>query len=229
MTTVDRCRQSRARFAFIALASAALLTASGAVAPAVAIPANAATSPAAMSTLQPPHRDHRIVHHDPRRDVLLFNVTSEASRPAPRDRGTDITRTLVDHQSDRVVVQSRVRQLSRSSYRLMVAEILASDGRRYELMVDYSTTPIGRRISLERFGSGADVSCPGATWSISRQDDQIDATLPNSCLGDPGWIRAGVALVTAPHSLKTSRADDSRTRGHVADRHLKLGPRQPRA
>ena len=108
----------------------------------------------------------------------------------------------------------------------MIAEILASGGHRYDLQVDYSTTPIGPRLNLERFTSGKDVKCPGATWSIHRSANRITASIPTPCLGDPRWVRVGVGLVAAPHDLKTSRADDSRTRGRVGDQHLQLGPRQ---
>ena len=221
MTTNCRSSQSRARLALTALASSALLAAAGALAPALVTPANAAASP------QP--GEHRVVHRDPRHDVLRFDIKTEASRPAPRDRGSDIVRTVVDHQAEQVVLQARVRQLSRSGYRLMIAEILASDGRRYQLTVDYAAKPIGARVSLARFASSAEVSCPGATWSIDRSADRIDASVPTSCLGDPKWIRVGIAVIAAPHDLKTSLGDDSRTQGRVADEHLRLGPRQPRA
>ena len=198
--------------------SAVLLAATAVLTPTLTSPANARVP-----------GDHRVVHHDARRDVLLFDIESEKSKPVPRDRTSDIVTTVVDHRTDRLDVQARVRQLSRSGYRLMIAEILASDGRRYELTVDYSTTPIDARVSLRRFASSRDVACPGATWSVDRSTDRIDASVPSSCLGDPGWVRVGLAVVAAPHDLKTSRADDSRDRGHVGDRHLVLGPRQPRA
>lgn len=196
----------------------AVLLAGAVLTPALVSPANA----------EPP-RGHRVVHHDARRDVVLFDVRSEKSKPAPHDRTTDIVTTVVDHRADRITLQSRMRQLSRSGYRLMIAEILASDGRRYELVVDYSATPIDSRVSLTQFASGAEVTCPGATWSVDRSARRIDAAIPRSCLGDPGWVRVGLAVVAAPHDLKTSRADDSRARGHIGDRHLVLGPRQPSA
>ena len=227
-TTLGRS-PSRARLASTAVAGAALLAASGVLTPALASSSTAAAASVTTSShqrLQP--AAHRIVHRDPRRDVLRFDVDAETSKPAPRNRATDIIRTVVDHRAHQVVVQARARQLSRSHYRLMVAQVLTSDGRRYELLVDYSTTPIGSRLSLERTGRGADVRCPGATWSLNRSDNRVRAAIPNRCLGRPGWVRVGVALVAAPLSLRTSLADDSRTRGHVRDR-LTLGPRQPRA
>jgi hypothetical protein len=224
MTTTRRSSQSRARFVLTALASFAVLAASALVTSATA------ASPVRLSSHQRPDRaDHRVVHHDARRDVLLFNVKSETSRPVPGDRATDITRTVVDHRANRTALHVRARQLSRSGYRLLVAEILTSDGRRYELVVDYSTQPIGSRVSLERSGTGAEVTCPGASWSIDRSAARIGASLPNSCVHHPAWVRVGLGLVAAPHGLKTSRADDSRARAHVGDRHLTLGPRQHRA
>jgi hypothetical protein len=217
MTTTHRSNHSRARFVLSALTSSALLAAGGTLAPALVTSASAT------------EQTHRIVHRDARRDVLLFDSKSETSTPAPRDRATDIVTTVVDHRARRIVLESRARQVRRSGYRLMVAEILASDGKRYELVVDYSRKPIDSRISLERSHSAAEVECPGATWSIDPSVERVEAAVPNSCLGDPGWVRVGLALVAAPHNLKTSLADDSRTRGHVGDRHLELGPRQHRA
>lgn len=229
MTLTPRYRPAHARVAFTALASSALL-AGVVVAPALTMSANAAVPPSVNSSHQRQLRaDHRIVHRDARRDVLHFNIKSDTRKPAPRDRTTDITSTVVDHRAQQTVVQARARHLSRSDYRLMMAEILGADGRRYELVVDYSTKPIGSRISLTRFSSGKTVECRGASWSIKRSADRVGAVIPNSCLGDPAWVRVGVALVGAPRDLKTSWADDSRSRGRVNDDHLKLGPRQPRA
>lgn len=170
--------------------------------------------------------DHRVVHDDARHDVLHFDVRTDSSRPAPRDRATDITRTVVDHRADRLAVQVRARRLSRSDHRLMLGEILTSGGQRFTLVVDYSTRPIDARVSLQRFSSGRELRCPGATWSASRRTDEVAASVPRSCLGDPGWVRVGLALSAAPRDLRTSWADDSRADGRVGDRHLRLGPRQ---
>ena len=229
MTTLSRHCSARARLASTALVGAALLAASGAVAPALVSSSTAAAAAVTSSSHQRLQQGaHRVVHHDPRRDVRRFDIRADTSRPAPRNRATDVVRTVVDHRAHQVVVQTRARQLSRSGYRLMVAQVRTSDGRRYELLVDYSTTPIGPRLSLEQTGSGRTVWCPAATWSLDRSDHRIRAAVPTRCLGRPGWVRVGVALVAAPRSLRTSLADDSRTRGHVGDR-LTLGPRQPRA
>lgn len=229
MTTTPNDSQSRPRLALSVLATSALLVAGLAAAPALMTSANAAASPTATSSPQRAAADgHRVVHRDARRDVLRFEFPSETSRPAPRDRGTDIVRTVVDHRPQRLVVQSRVRELSRSGYRLMVAEILTPQGKPFELVVDFSTKPIDARISLRRSGSGQDVKCPGATWSLDRSVNRVDASIPSSCLGDPGWVRVGLGVVTSPRTLERSWADDSRTRAQVGE-HLRLGPRQPRA
>lgn len=228
MTTTRESSDSSPRFLSAALAGAGLLLTT-ALGPALVPPASA-TTPSTMSTyLHHARPDHRVVHHDARHDVVDFDVASDTSRPAPRNRTTDITTTVVDHQAGRLVVQTRAERLSRSDYRLMIAEILASDGSRFTLVVDYSTTPIDARMRLERFASAREVRCPGASWSISRPAHRVAASIPNSCLGDPGWVRVGIALVAAPHNLKSSWADDSRARGRVGDRHLVLGPRQHRA
>lgn len=228
MTHTCRPSRSRTRFVITTLTSCTLLAA-GAIA--TATPVTSAEAPASpMSNQQRTERPgHRIVHHDARRDVLLFNEEDRTSTPAPRDRATDIVTTVVDHRLHRIVLRSSVRELSRSGYRLMIAEILTRGGRRYQLVVDYSRSPIDSHLILERFGSGAAVRCPGASWSIDRSANRIGAAVPSSCIGGPAWVRVGVALVAAPHGLGTSRADDSRSRGRVGDRHLELGPRQPAA
>lgn len=228
MTTTPSDTQSRARLALSVLASSALLAAGAAAAPALMTSANAA-SPATTSHQRAVVDGHRVVHLDARRDVLLFDYESETSKPAPRNRATDIVKTVVDHRPGRLVVQTRVRELSRSDYHLMIAEILTPAGKRFELLVDFSTKPIGPRISLTPFNSVRDVRCPDATWSVNPSVDRIEASVPNSCLGDPGWVRVGLGVVASPRDLKTSWADDSRTTGRIAEEHLKLGPRQPRA
>jgi len=218
MTRTPRALPSRARLALSVAASSVLLAAGAAAAPAVMTSANAVADDG-----------HRVVHQDARRDVLRYSYETDSSRPAPRDRATDIVRTVVDHRPDRLVVQARVRELSRSGYRLFIAEILTSEGKRFELTVDFSTKPIAARVTLTRFSSSADVECPGATWALTRSVNRVQASVPRSCLGDPGWVRVGLGVVASPRNLKSSWADDSRTKGKIGERHLVLGPRQPHA
>ena len=73
------------------------------------------------------------------------------------------------------------------------------------------------------------MSCPEATWTVDRSANRVEGTVPTSCLGDPEWVRVGVGVVSAPLSLTTSSADDSRTKGRIGDDHLELGPVQPHA
>ncbi|WP_193609992.1 hypothetical protein [Nocardioides lijunqiniae] len=229
MTTTSRPRRPRTPLAFAVLAGSAVL-AVAALTPSViasaASPTASSAEPAARAAAQ---GEHRVVHRDARRDAIRFDTETEKKRPAPRDRTADVTRTVVDHQADQLVVQTRVRQLGRSGYRLMIGEILTSDGRRLDLTVDYSKRPIGEAFSLTRSASGADVACPAATWSATRSTKQVTATIPRSCLGDPAWVRVGLGMVAAPRNLRTSVGDDSRLSGRIGDEHIKLGPRQPHA
>lgn len=230
MTTADRTSRSRTRSALGVVASFAVLATTAALTPPLMTSANAAAHPSTRTdqTRSEP-LPHRVVHRDARRDVFVFDLENDTGKPAPRNRTTDIRSTVVDHRAGQLLVRTRVRNLSRSGYRLMVGEILASGGRRYELLVDYSVRPIGQRISLTRSGSAADVSCPGASWSISWAAERVEATIPTSCLKNPEWVRVGVGLVASPRNLTRSWADDSRTRARIGDDHLVLGPRQPRA
>lgn len=218
MTRPTECSQSTIRLLSPAVAACASFVALG------ALPAGA-VSPTSE------HRasdDHRVVHLDARRDVIRLDLETDAQAPAPLERPTDVTRTVVDHQADRVVLRVRVRDLSRTGYRLVVAEIVTSDGRRYEVDVDYSTKPIGPRISIIRF-AGHDVDCAGATWDIDRAADQVSAYVPTPCLNDPAWIRVGLGVVGATRDLTKSWADDSRVVGRVGEDQPRLGPRQHHA
>ncbi|WP_193614487.1 hypothetical protein [Nocardioides lijunqiniae] len=228
MTTTSRPRRPRTPLAFVALAGSAVL-AVAALTPSVIANAASPTASSAELPARAAQGEHRVVHRDARRDTIRFDTETEKKKPAPRDRTADITRTVVDHQADQLVVQTRVRQLGRSGYRLMIGEILTSDGRRLDLMVDYSKRPIGEALSLTRSASGAEVACPAATWSARRSTKQVTATIPRSCLGDPAWVRVGLGMVAAPRNLRTSLGDDSRLSGRIGDEHIKLGPRQPHA
>ncbi len=226
MTTAPSRTCTRALIAALAGATA---LAAAAFTPILEASATAETPALTTASVQRHHHEsHRVVHHDARGDVVLFNEKTEKRAPAPDDRATDITTTLVDHRAHRLVVHTRVRHLSRAGYRFLISEIRTSDGRHYELDLDYSAHPIGARVSLVR-SPGTDVRCPGASWAINRSANRVDASIPSSCLGDPRWVRVGVAMVGAPLDLETSWGDDSRAEGRIGDRHLKLGPRQPRA
>jgi hypothetical protein len=228
MTITRESTDSTTAFPIRALTATALVVAT-AVGPTLVPPASATASSTASSDLRHARPNHRIVHHDARHDVLHFDFESDTARPAPRDRATDITTTVVDHRDGQLVVKAGARRLSRAGYRWMVAEILTSDRKRFTLAVDYSSAPIGPRVSLERFATAREVRCPGASWSINRTARRIAASIPTSCLGTPAWVRVGVGLTAAPHNLETAWADDSRVRGRIGDRHLELGPRQHRA
>ncbi|WP_134738067.1 hypothetical protein [Nocardioides sp. 503] len=228
MTTTSRPRRPRTPLAFAALAGSAVL-AVAALTPAVIASAAPGAAPAASSPAQAAQGEHRVVHRDARRDAIRFDTESEKKQPAPRNRTSDITRTVVDHQAEQLVVKTRVRELGRSGYRLMIGEIQTPDGRRFDLMVDYSKRPIGEAFSLTPSGSGDEAECVGATWSAKRSTKQVTATIPRSCLGDPAWVKVGLGMVAAPRNLRTSMGDDSRLSGRIGDKHLKLGPRQPHA
>lgn len=209
------------------VAAVATSLAAIALVPALGSPTNAPTDlSTTSSTQQHAQGDHRIVHHDSRHDVVEMDYPSETTKPAPHERASDITTTVVDHRHRRLVIHTELAGLRRSGYRMMVAEILTPHGRRFTLIVDYSAVPIDSRLRLERFASGRKVSCAGASWSLDGPAHRVDASLPASCLGDPSWVRVGVAVSAATHDLDTSWADDSRARGRIGDRHLRLGPRQ---
>ena len=139
MTTTHSRSHSYTRSVIAAMVGATALAATAAFTPILEASATAESG-----------EGHRVVHHDARRDVLLFDAKSETRAPAPHNRATDITTTLVDHRASRLVVHARVRHLSRSGYRFLISEIRTSDGRHYELDVDYSAHPIGTRVSLVR-------------------------------------------------------------------------------
>lgn len=216
MNTKTASRSRLAKTSTVAATGALLLAST--LGAAVTAPADAAPAPV----------PHRVVHLDHSHDVVRFDFDTGHQTPEPRERATDITRTVVDYRAHRLSVAVNARALKRSGVRMMVAEIHNSDGRRYDLVVEYATKPIYKRVSLNR-GNGHEVRCPGATWSLDRSSNRIAASVPVSCIGKAPWVRVGVGLVSAPSDLKTTRIDDSRIRGIRNDENLTLGPRQPRA
>lgn len=226
MSPIDVSTMSRPRLVHVALACAALVVAG--TSPASAVTGPSATVASTSSSSEVPD-DHRVVHLDARADVRRLDLETDKSSPDPGNRASDITKTVVDHQADQVFLQTRVRELKRSGYRLMIATLVVSDGRRFEFDVDYSLDPIGPRISLMKSKTGSEVECPDASWSIDRSRDRVTGTVPTSCLGDPAWIRVGIGIVGGSKDLRAGWADDSRTAGRLPELHPTLGPRQHRA
>lgn len=133
-------------------------------------------------------------HTDADHDVWLWG--RGAPEAAPGNATADVTRVVVRHRSDAVVLRSTVRRLSRSGWGLSWTIAAEGSAKRYTvLLLRYDGERSFRLVrGLDERGESTPVRCGGLDWSADRDAGRVSVTVPRGCLGDPAWVRAGVLV-----------------------------------
>ena len=154
--------------------------------------------PAALLLPAAAHAE-RLVVRDPGHDVVRLDLeASEAAGtevvvPAPGEASTDLTRLVVDHRADVLLLRAEVRDL-RSSFANMVDIRLRSQQRLWGVQVFRS----GRETytQLTRGHRETERDCGGLITTVDTETDAVVVSVPTACIEDPRWVRVGVALVS---------------------------------
>lgn len=162
---------------------------------------------AAVAVTSAPASAARYNHLDAIGDVIQ-NVES-AHVPAPQNTAVDITRVLVRHSANRVIIRTHLRDLNESSG--MAFYLIEADDRTYSALhllgddtpaVGLASRESSRAVvppaepRMQLFGGSlsAPMECAGA-WEYAKRDrDVARISIPRSCLGDPATVRVGVGV-----------------------------------
>ncbi|HYU83746.1 MAG TPA: hypothetical protein VEK80_02985 [Kribbellaceae bacterium] len=146
----------------------------------------------ALATAAPASAD-TVRHRDAAHDVVKFDGDRETTVPAVTEG--DVRRVTVAHTSGRLVVKLKYAELSRTNRWVAVAVVRTSAGKEFEVAL-VATSRIGwkGKLTVSRAG-GSVVACPGADRRVDYAVNTVRFSVPRGCLGDPRWVKVGVAHV----------------------------------
>lgn len=181
------------------------------------------------------HAD-RSVTADAPSDALLVSFdespgsTGFSTAPAPDQSSVDITRTVVQHRTDRLRVTVRFRdlELTRRAFHFTSLRVLTPEAG-YDLDVENLT---GRDGSAELRRGSRTVECRGLRSSMDEDTDRVVVSVPTACLSAPRWVRIGVAAIEVDADLTPQPsgemqvfADDGHRPGRISENSIAKGPK----
>ncbi len=176
--------------------AAVALTALGAAAPWVPVPAFATTP-------------------DPAGDVVLRGVVDDSQTAQPDWDNGDVIGTTPSNIGHEVVVKVDFADL-RTDVDSITHELRVKTRRHeYELFAFASEEKWKGQFVLLRDGDR--VRCHDLGHRVSYRDNEVDVIIPRSCLGRPGWVRVGWRTETWIDAAEETRADDALRDGAVGD------------
>lgn len=146
---------------------------------------------------------------DARRDVaaVKFTKTDEQLVRAPRNRTADITRLTVSHQAQTLTMRIRVRNMTETEARTIIAFLRTPRGLR-AIIVETSTSSfvLKSSIAAKRLGN-----CPRLRKDFNYGANVINIVVPRRCLGNPQWVRVGLQMSTVENNYRRIAFDDALT------------------
>lgn len=163
-----------------------------------------------MVAIGPPASADTWSRGDARRDVaqVKFTKTDFGLQRAPRNRTTDLTRLTVSHQAQTISMRIRVRNLTETEGRSIIAILRTPQGLR-AVMVETSTSSFVFKqpaIAAKRLGN-----CPRLRKEFNYAANVIRIVVPRRCLGNPQWVRVGLQMSTIDNNFRTLAIDDALT------------------
>lgn len=137
----------------------------------------------------------------------------------------DITRVNIRHQSRRVLIRIKQRELSRHGLRGHFIRIVTNEGREnfvQAVSLDGSTMP--DFVVLTRRDGETPIKCSGLWVGYDVATEMVTVIVPRSCLSRPRWVRVGVGAFSGNDDFTTFGADDFLKNGGVGDT-VALSPR----
>ena len=138
---------------------------------------------------------------DQRGDVakIIEGKGNVSLKSAPRNRTTDITRLTVRHNADTVAFDVRVRDLTETITRSVVALIKTPEGLRVVFVESMSFSGVFKQSALagKRLGT-----CPRLRKELDYAANVVRIVVPRRCLGNPDWVRVGLQMSTSSQSFR---------------------------
>ena len=130
---------------------------------------------------------------------------------------TDITKTVVKHSTNKIIITTTFYDLKAKDARYGVVDRLRFDhGPKVVADVDTNGKWKGQAY-LFTDHSGEQIKCAGLTHAIDYTADTVQVSIPRSCVGKPAWAEVAefsVSNVTDDAGTTHSYIDDAATAGH---------------
>ena len=137
-------------------------------------------------------------HADPAKDVQSVDVHGNVTNQ-PRNKTADVTHVTINHTTTKLKTTVKLRALAKSW--IVVAELKTRD-KTYDVFGTRSSS--GTSFALEK-PDGTPLTCDGLTGRQDRTKHTISFTVPSSCVGTPGWVKAGVGVAVGVLDLLRRR------------------------
>ena len=191
-----------------------------------AVAAVAAATLTVLAFSGAPANAERQRHHDQTRDVIeLFAGESPVTgdlRLAPGNRTTDVTRVVMRHTPNRVIVRTHFRDLNaRTGFEIYQIQTDRGFAQGMQLLGDNVGGPLVARAAglpraaaqsshrFELYTDQGPVECEGLTYWAHRKADRARMSIPRECLGNPRWVRMGAAAISFDMDAERVLADDA--------------------
>jgi hypothetical protein len=168
------------------------------------------------------HAD-RHTHPDPAGDVVSTAGEAGTTTPQPTRTNGDIVSSTVIHKGRRVVLQLQYVDLAPSPETHAHAFVLRTPSMRREIDLVATDSVWGGRVFMIKPG-GTKVRCH-VRKKLDYEANTATVAVPRSCLGNPRWVRVGMANVTFTgfDAADTQYIDDAQATG-IGTRPV-LGPK----
>ncbi len=136
-------------------------------------------------------------HSDARKDVTRVDTNNgDSYHKAPRNTTSDVTRIVVRHSKDRVILRMHLRDITAASGEARY-RVRTSNGGPYAIYQLMGDDQPAVRMAAPYFidGPGGEVDCPDANSTVNRRKDFVRLSVPRGCLGNPAWVRVGGAKI----------------------------------
>lgn len=186
--------------------------------------ATIATTALLLTAIAPAAQAAKNVHHDPAGDIVQIDVEGEVVTPAPEESEGDITKFVVDHRSDKIVIKATFVDLhTPEASVLYYLPVKTNEGLRRNIILN--TDPDHRQGEIDLSGSGP---CNGLQRTVSYADDLLTIKLPRSCMSKPEWVRVGLGMMRDSElkgGIPVGFIDDAMVEGDFGRDKPQLGPK----
>lgn len=137
----------------------------------------------------------------------------------------DIVRANIRHQSTRVLLRVKMRELSNQGVRGHFIRIVTNEGlERWVNVLAFHGTLQPQFKQLVKANEDA-VRCSGLWAGYDGATDVATFIVPRSCLSYPRWVRVGVGAITASEDFESFGVDDLMKPMGISQDTIALSPR----
>ena len=131
-------------------------------------------------------------HHDPAHDVQQVSTTGGTTTNLPKNRTADIVGLDLAFTKKHVAVTIRTRKAASN---WMFGANIKTPTRIFTVLGSHDDSSTDFELLRGPNNLGKPVACPGLRHHVDVDHATITVKVPDGCIKDPRWVRAGAALL----------------------------------